>query len=451
MFAIRLSVIPLQSNEGSMSDAQIQQQLDKDQRKEDLQTISGNWLWAVVAGAVAILGRSFFLWWWGDVSHPAPPGQGCIAELWALAWLGFGFVLGFLFGIPKVLQSNGGSTSDTGSSDSPRLKVNTNLEEISDWLTKILVGATLTQLVKIPSAIHTCATFMAVGDSSYSAVSFAAAVLLYFAVIGFLGGYLLTRTYFAQVFDRADRIGSARLGEITQTLQATKIEVGHATEPNQQTLLAARQSTQVKLTNELTAEQAEALAKGANLVAAPDRALRAATIAVEKSPDDPSPRLTQATAFYQLGNKPEAIRSLLEAAERTTAITPMSMLQSIYNSLIYTALYLPPPASFEQAIRAWEEFKEKGGEPTGLLMLNLACAYGQKFASLLDQRAPDGELEQSREAAYDTVKQALRLDPSTAGKLTEVLWVTGNKEDNDLSCFQQDKDFIQLLPKPKRP
>src|SRR5215212_11890898 len=60
----------------------------------------------------------------------------------------FGGLLGFLFGIPRTLQQEGSSWSAVGSdgdsNDEKRspdtdYRPNTNLEQISDWLTKILV------------------------------------------------------------------------------------------------------------------------------------------------------------------------------------------------------------------------------------------------------------------------------------------------------------------------
>ncbi len=149
-------------------------------------------------------------------------GQAFTALLWAAAWFAMAFVFGFLFGIPKALQSAakpaqpgaGASQSATDSaqvepsrqaSDESKLKVNTNLEEISDWLTKILVGATLTQLVKIPGAIRTAAEFMASTSIGTGPVPFAAAILLYFSAIGFFAGYVMTRMFFSLAFSRFDR------------------------------------------------------------------------------------------------------------------------------------------------------------------------------------------------------------------------------------------------------
>jgi hypothetical protein len=56
----------------------------------------------------------------------------------AIASAATGYLLGFLFGISRSLQ--GGDSSESNSQSFPG---NTNLEQISDWLTKILVGVGL--------------------------------------------------------------------------------------------------------------------------------------------------------------------------------------------------------------------------------------------------------------------------------------------------------------------
>jgi hypothetical protein len=61
--------------------------------------------------------------------------------LWALACLVVGAALGFLFGVPKIYQNSlppGGSDSKISNTISAfyQQQVNTNLTEISDWLTK---------------------------------------------------------------------------------------------------------------------------------------------------------------------------------------------------------------------------------------------------------------------------------------------------------------------------
>jgi hypothetical protein len=57
-----------------------------------------------------------------------------------------GALLGFLFGIPRVLAADQSRNHDSRRNQmSDAIIANTNLEQISDWLTKILVGVGLTQ------------------------------------------------------------------------------------------------------------------------------------------------------------------------------------------------------------------------------------------------------------------------------------------------------------------
>jgi hypothetical protein len=125
-----------------------------------------------------------------------------------------GGALGFLFGIPRSLQQEGPLERDEGNADSVRLtsqtatvgyRVNTNLEQISDWLTKILVGVGLTQINSIPGKLQEVIRYVAKGmGASASDEIFALSVLLYFVVVGFLFGYLWTRLFLAGALRRAD-------------------------------------------------------------------------------------------------------------------------------------------------------------------------------------------------------------------------------------------------------
>jgi hypothetical protein len=60
--------------------------------------------------------------------------------------------------------------------------------------------------------------------------------------------------------------------------------------------------------------------------------------------------------------------------------------------------------------------------------------------------AVEAELAKAREGALASVRKALNLDPSTAVRLKELLWVTAAPEDDDLAVFQKDPDFNTLLP-----
>lgn len=130
--------------------------------------------------------------------------------LWALATYATGFGIGFLFGIPKVLQKESPGV-DTSSEVEYAQKVNTNLEQISDWLTKIIVGLGLVQLQQIPGFIKRVSIWaatslpLAAGINPNQVAAFSTALLVYFSITGFLAGYLLTRLYLAGAFRRADK------------------------------------------------------------------------------------------------------------------------------------------------------------------------------------------------------------------------------------------------------
>jgi DNA polymerase III gamma/tau subunit len=88
-------------------------------------------------------------------------------------------------------------------------EVNTNLEQISDWLTKIIVGVTLVELNPVIARLEQAATLIAksLGEPSTKGVSdlslsFGYAIMVYFVTSGFLGSYLLTRLFLQPAFGR---------------------------------------------------------------------------------------------------------------------------------------------------------------------------------------------------------------------------------------------------------
>jgi hypothetical protein len=137
--------------------------------------------------------------------------------LWGLAALSVGALVGFLFGIPRILQSDQPAApvsvsagASVRSGGAYRVQVNTNLEQISDWLTKIIVGLGLINLSKIGSSFVHISEYV---GSSFGAdaanAHFACALLIYFSAMGLLLGYLLTRLYLTGAFVAADRAAAS--------------------------------------------------------------------------------------------------------------------------------------------------------------------------------------------------------------------------------------------------
>jgi tetratricopeptide (TPR) repeat protein len=132
------------------------------------------------------------------------------------SWL-VGALVGFLFGIPLMREQGTGMTKQSptagqsGAEDLPpaeqdsHYQPNTSLEQISDWLTKIIVGVGLTQLNKIPGRLDDLALYIASGMGGGTAnKAFAMGITVHFSVCGFLFGYLWARLYLLEAFRAAD-------------------------------------------------------------------------------------------------------------------------------------------------------------------------------------------------------------------------------------------------------
>jgi hypothetical protein len=119
------------------------------------------------------------------------------------AFFTIGALAGFLFGIPKLIQN----INPDGKTDKTRIVHNDNLVQISDWLTKIIVGVGLTQLYNIPGyTLRMAEKITSQVDTSYGFnVSIIISIILYFTVLGFLSTYMWTRIYFVKLLFALDK------------------------------------------------------------------------------------------------------------------------------------------------------------------------------------------------------------------------------------------------------
>jgi len=116
-----------------------------------------------------------------------------------------GALLGFLFGIPKMISQPAGG--DNTARTSQQYRANTNLEDISDWLTKIVIGVGLVELSAVPSLLDMYAKMIAPalgGVPSSGAV--AIAIFLFYSLVGFLIVYLATRGYMESDLEKQERM-----------------------------------------------------------------------------------------------------------------------------------------------------------------------------------------------------------------------------------------------------
>ena len=167
---------------------------------------------AIILGVVIL-----FIYGWSRGGLWSPDFRTfAICVLIAAAALATGLLFGFLFGIPKAAQetptSPTGTQTQTGemadaakaqfaAQRKARLKANTNLVDISDWLTKMIVGVGLYQLSKIPGKLKLLADYFSAAGPPSPVVL---AILAYFGIFGFLLGYLWARIYLTKEFEEAD-------------------------------------------------------------------------------------------------------------------------------------------------------------------------------------------------------------------------------------------------------
>lgn len=120
----------------------------------------------------------------------------------SLASLLCGALFGFLFGIPR-LNKNYDPREDY--QRTTKYIPNTNLEDVSDWLTKIIIGVTLTQLTKIPGYLQSLADSILLNNSCETldcnlARPVIISGIIYFFIAGFITGYFYTRLYLPNLF-----------------------------------------------------------------------------------------------------------------------------------------------------------------------------------------------------------------------------------------------------------
>lgn len=115
-----------------------------------------------------------------------------------------GGIMGFIFGIPKTLQNPDRASKDTANQPQSNIQslffTNTSLEQISDWLTKIIVGVGLVKLTKIPGYLGNLRTQLKGMFPGDSASAYALSLIIFSCIVGFITFYIYTRVNLAAQF-----------------------------------------------------------------------------------------------------------------------------------------------------------------------------------------------------------------------------------------------------------
>jgi hypothetical protein len=153
--------------------------------------------WVLLAGAGGMLGLA--LWTAAEAlteyQHPRTSAFKLfgIYVLIAGAAAAAGSLFGFLFGMPRTREAANAAVrgDDPNSIKRAALIANTNLERVSDWLTTLLLGATLVQIKDIAAWVSGLGKNVIEDPAS----TVTTVLVVYFVVLGFLVTYLVTRLY----------------------------------------------------------------------------------------------------------------------------------------------------------------------------------------------------------------------------------------------------------------
>lgn len=120
-----------------------------------------------------------------------------------------GSTVGFLFGVPVRDRNPDADATQTGNR-TIGYRPNTNLEQISDWLTKIIVGVGLVQFPKIAHFFVLLGHYAGPAFGAAPAGEIiAVAIVIHYTLVGFFNGFLLAYLWLPGAFQRAMRIRGA--------------------------------------------------------------------------------------------------------------------------------------------------------------------------------------------------------------------------------------------------
>jgi tetratricopeptide (TPR) repeat protein len=307
-------------------------------------------------------------------------------SLFAFAAVAAGSLVGFLFGIPRTLQSS--TPAPTTS-----YQVNTNLEQISDWLTKIIVGLGLINLTRIPGKLMELNDYVAaslgVRPPGPALVGSAA---VFFAAVGFLLGYLSTRLFISGAFRKADidllrTIGEAAEPFAKEGAQPDPDTDGKPVDERVTKLVEIAEKTDVApsaVAPDVARQLGRAFAASSNF----SRAVPFYERAGAQRGDDETLAVEYAYALGESGLREQAIAFLEDLFHRTGALKAARLLG-------YFFLWIPE--HIDEAIGWTRLYLDSRPDDAGSVF-NLACGYAQRYGRKGDPADLDKAVESLQRA-----------------------------------------------------
>ncbi|RVU38806.1 hypothetical protein EOI86_05935 [Hwanghaeella grinnelliae] len=366
-----------------------------------------------------------------------------------------GGLLGFLFGIPRTLQGDSGGNGGAGD------RVNTNLEQISDWLTKIIVGVGLVQVQEISNQVWEAASY--IETNAFPMLTWAAigvlCVAVYFAVFSFVAGYILTRMRLSLAFIRADKqvsdVASADQMVVRQASAASMEEFRGGKTIDESVLTAARAIVEVPLREIKDAAAAADWARSQRMLGNDEASVAGFQYAVKLGVSDPEVLREYAAALRTVGDSKRSRQVAQEAVDAAVKRKDPRLAVKGKMDIALQSLYDAPPQGYLQARDQLEEIGVlSDASLEARRQYYLACAAGQEATY---HRASDAEYEAARDRAAEAIRAVIEADGNSGRWVRMLLWVWDkdsphfNPRENDLAVFFEKQDpVIDDLMRPLR-
>jgi tetratricopeptide (TPR) repeat protein len=382
-----------------------------------------------------------------------------------------GAFMGFLFGIPRVLTRDGRLISRAVDSNAPArnptepsglgraMLSNSNLEEISDWLTKIIVGVTLINAGPLLAQFDSGVVFFRSSlNNAPAAGEFLMLLAIASAMAGFLFLYLETRTRITILLGGVESDSLFSRGQ-TEASKGKPLVNMPLPEPD---------PSAAKSTYDVAVRKAEPLPGDANIISYGMKDLRTASdyatwgaaqaragnyrdaetalrVATERNPTDLATHQRLAEVQLMQQDFKGAVATLSGALKLAPTDWPTG------KQLLLAALWMPPPDGFTTALEIVDKFKTnpQANEDPWFHIWH-AAALGQKYKFKPDPTVPPNK-SPIYLSALEAITEAKRLAPGPNSFPRRVLKgmlhpETGglDPDDDDLTAFADKTMFPEI-------
>jgi hypothetical protein len=337
----------------------------------------------------------------------------------AVAAVGVGALLGFIFGVPRVFrgadkpatqaEQNSGSTPlaaiDSGAQPSRGYVGNSNLEEISDWLAKLLIGAGFAEMKTLVGYVGELARVVAREFGAEAGPAYASALIVTYLVLGFFLSYLFARRVLPLIFLRADADGSGLSPTEKQDVQTA--------------MQLVMNGGNLDLVKAVFGERVRRIAD------------------LPRAAIGPHDGGTWAKARFITRDFDAAAQELASLSTRSPENAHLGELS------VFSSLYVDPPEGFRKAIQLGEETSKK----TPMMHVYLAAAWGQAHDWYQKNENTRGQaaIDEARRKVIEHVGTALTGDPSLKQLMAAMWRPATDATDRDLESLKDDAELQKLL------